>query len=488
MRRRNLSLRFTLLLILGASTLLVWLTVIALVYRQSSHEVEEVFDANLAIEARVLAALLRHEVGEELEQSRKLEQLLTLVSEDQLRGNPALTVFLARQAKKGKDKIELEDFWDRAVHDYEAKLFLAARYFSGEVLLQTPGAPDIGHTATGYFDTEKEGVRWRGFAIDDPATGFYVQVGEQVEIRRELAESVVFNTLTPILIAFPIQLLLVWLGVSRGLQPLVRLTREVDRRDPGSLDPVPSRDAPREALPLVEAINRLFGCIRSAMENERRFTADAAHELRTPLAALKTNVQVAVRKTEDATMRHCLGRIGEGVDRAAHLVDQLLTLARAEARDRDLLEKRRIDLRTLALEVVSDHSQKALDNEIDLGLDAPSAVEVGGDGAYLQILLRNLVDNAIRYTQEGGQVTVRAGAESGEPYLEVADNGPGIPPQERERMFARFHRGQGVQATGSGLGMSIVERIAELHGARIALDEGLDGRGLRVRVSFAALP
>ncbi|MBU0500447.1 MAG: hypothetical protein KJ558_14015 [Gammaproteobacteria bacterium] len=485
---QNLSLRFKLLLILGASTLLVWLTVIALVYRQSSHEVEEVFDANLAIEARVLTALLRHEVGEELERSRKVEQLMALLGEEHLRRNPALAAFLAGQVKKGKDEVELEDFWDQAVHEYEAKLFLTARYYSGEVLLKSPGAPDIGHTPAGYFDTGKGGVQWRGFAIDDPATGFYVQVGEQVAIRHELAENVVFNTLMPILIAFPVQLLLVWFGVSRGLHPLVRLTREVGRREPGSLDPVPNRDAPREALPLVEAINRLFGRIRTAMENERRFTADAAHELRTPLAALKTNVQVAARNTEDAEMRRCLGRIGEGVDRAAHLVDQLLTLARAEARDRDLLEKRRVDLRALALEVVSGHSQKALDKEIDLGLDAPTAVEAGGDAAYLQILLRNLVDNAVRYTPEGGQVTVSTGTASGGPYLEVADNGPGIPAAERERMFARFHRGQGVQATGSGLGMSIVERIVELHGARIVLDEGLEGRGLRVRVSFPVLP
>ncbi|OGT88832.1 MAG: hypothetical protein A2286_08880 [Gammaproteobacteria bacterium RIFOXYA12_FULL_61_12] len=484
---RNLSIRFKLLAILVSTSLLVWLAVILLVHRQAWHEVEEVFDANLALDARVLSSLLRHEVLEERESEQRLSRLRASLDEGLLQTQPRLAAFLRERDSSGKDKIELGDVWGKAAHEYEAKLAVVARHDNGEVLLRSPGSPDFEVKTGGYFDSEQGGKHWRGYALSDPVAGLFIQVGEQIEMRRELVRDIVLNTISPVLIFFPLQVGLVWFGVSRGLRPLVRLTREVERRKPDSLEAVPNRDAPREALPLVDAINRLFGRIKATLENERRFTADAAHELRTPLAALKTHVQVASRNTQDEAMRACLGRIGEGVDRAAHLVDQLLTLARAEARDQSILECRKIDLRAVALEVVASHSQKALDREIDLGLDAPEPIPVNGDAAYLQILLRNLVDNAIRYTHQGGQVTVSAGSTAGVPCLEVIDNGPGVSEEERQRMFARFHRGPSVQTTGSGLGMSIVERIAELHGARIDLGEGIDGRGLRVRVLFPTL-
>ena len=271
------------------------------------------------------------------------------------------------------------------------------------------------------------------------------------------------------------------------MNPLHRVAKEVAQRAPDCLEPISDEDTPHEVHSLLTALNQLFQRVADAIQRERRFTADAAHELRTPLAALKTHLQVARNHSKDAATRRSLDQALTGVDRATHSVVQLLTLARADANRRQMLVNARVDLREIATEVVSAFSQKAIDNDIDLGLDAPVSVFVNGDTTSLQILSRNLVDNAIRYTQSGGAVTVSVKRLKDHPILSVADNGRGIAETEHQNIFNRFYRGSEEHTNGtigSGLGLSLVQQIVELHNATLDLGKGLNNSGFGIAVKF----
>lgn len=232
---------------------------------------------------------------------------------------------------------------------------------------------------------------------------------------------------------------------------------------------------------MLDALNGLFGRVDRAMENERRFTADAAHELRTPLAALTAQAQVALRAQNAAERDHAIRQVEAGARRASHLVEQLLTLARLDPAAAPAFAA--VPLDVLATEICADHAPAALAKQITLELDAPERVLVVGQDAMLRVLLRNLVDNAIRYTPSGGKVGVGVTAQKDAVILSIADDGPGIPAPEREKALHRFHRLAGQDIEGSGLGLSIVARIVELHGARLELGDREDGHpGLVVRV------
>ena len=483
---RRPSLRYTLLVVLLSAILLVWLAVIALIYWSAWHEVDEVFDANLARSARVLTALLSHEAEEEKEHDQHLQRVLAELGQEGLRSYPRLAAVLEEyEANAGKEYLEMADAASVAVHRYESNLALLARYADGSVMLSSPGAPLFPMLHTGYFNFQGKN-QWRGFSLVDESTGFLVQVGEKVEIRRELVDLIARSALTPALLALPLLGLLIWLGIGRGLRPLAHVATEVERRDPDSLEPVPNASIPREILPLVSALNGLFKRVDSALENERRFTADAAHELRTPLAAIRARVEVTRRKVKDVNNRLGLDQVLRRIDHLSHLVEQLLILARADARRHQQVTGLQANLSLIAVEELSEFGQMALDKQIELGLEAPDSQVVRGDAAALGILLRNLVDNALRYTGVGGDVLVRVGKRKNRAYLAVIDNGPGILPDARRRLFDRFRRGAEMKESGCGLGLSIVQRIAELHGAKIKLGEGSGGQGLRVMVLFPA--
>lgn len=485
------SLRRRLLTSLMLTILITWLVVLLLVFASARHEVEEVFDADLARSAHVLQALLLHEVEEEQLVDKQAKLVMAEVGSDELSHYPALAAILAGYLdRSGLEQLEFKDLAEEYTHKYESKLTFVARYSDGTVMLRSNGAPDVAPGSKGYLDIIENGTKWRVFSLHDPVTGLNVQVGESAEIRRDLVRYITRGTLTPLIVAFPILALLIWLAVGRGMRPLHRVATEVARRAPDSLEPISDHGAPREIRSLLLALNQLFQRVGDVIQRERQFTADAAHELRTPLAALKTHLQVARNGSRDTATRQSLDHALTGVDRATHSVEQLLALARADAGQRRMLVHARVDLREIAMGVVSALSQEALDQEIDLGLDAAASLYVNGDLTSLQILLRNLVDNAIRYTQRGGTVTVAVELLEDHPTLEVADNGPGITVTERQKVFTRFHRGPEEQArgtTGSGLGLSLVQRIAELHGAELNLGKGIDGAGLGIAVRFPAV-
>jgi two-component system OmpR family sensor kinase len=310
-----------------------------------------------------------------------------------------------------------------------------------------------------------------------------VQVGQPLHVREELAISATRRTLAPLVLLLPLLALLVWKIVGRALQPLDRLAGAAASRTPAALEPFDARSVPEEVVPLVQALNGLLERLRGAMAAQRAFVADAAHELRTPLAALKLQTQLA-RDADGPERAAALAELEGGLDRATHVVRQLLTLARLEPGAEAAAARAPVAVAELARQAVADHAVVAERGQVDLGVATASDDAVAlADAGALRTLLANLVDNAVRYTPAGGRVDVSAGVAGGRPWLEVADTGPGIPAAERERVFDRFYRLPGTAAPGSGLGLAIVRTIAERNGATVVLGD-TPGGGLTVRVSF----
>ncbi len=313
--------------------------------------------------------------------------------------------------------------------------------------------------------------------IDEMFEVEHVRAPENDEERHELVNRIAWRLIAPALFGLPLLGAWVWLATRRALRPLDAVAAQIATRQPERLHALAPASAPEEIRPLVQAINDLFGRVEKALESERRFTADAAHELRTPLAALATQAQVALRARDTEERQHAIDQLIAGSRRATRLVDQLLTLARLDPDSSRPADAVMLD--RLAEEVCAAHGGQALLKDIALELDAQPAT-ITGNADMLRVLLRNLIDNALRYTPPGGRVTVVV--EPGR--LSVTDSGPGIPAGERNKVFDRFHRLAGQDTEGSGLGLSIVARIAEMHGAAITLDGDDHGSGLRVAVSF----
>jgi two-component system sensor histidine kinase QseC len=482
------SIRRRLLTALIGTLLVVWLVVVLLVYRAAEHEVEEVFDADLARSAETLQTLLQHEVEEEDEMSEKLARVQSELGSDGLRRYPVLGSILADlQGEEASERLELVRRAQSAGHGYESGLIVVARYADGSIMLRDAVAPELPLTTAGFVDIDLDGMSWRVYRLTDAQSGLTVQVGERHAFRDELIRYITRNTLMPLLVALPVLAMLIWIVVGRALAPLQRLTHGISRRDPAALEPIDEGNAPREIHGLVQALNTLFRRMRAALDRERQFTSDAAHELRTPLAAVKAHLQVAQTDVADPRAAGSIDQALKGVDRATHTVEQLLLLARADSEQERERIATPVDLRELAIEGVGALSQAAVERHIDLGIEAQDGLSVRGDRAALQVMLRNLIDNAIRYTPEGGSVTVVVSADDHDSWLRVSDSGPGIPAADHQRVFDRFYRGEGEQAagtTGSGLGLAIVQRIARLHDARIELGPGLGRAGLGVTVRF----
>ena len=352
--------------------------------------------------------------------------------------------------------------------------------FGARTYLSRPGLPLINQTVLGYADLSLRGEPWRAYGLQT-ADGV-IQIAQPVRVRESLARAAAERVVIPIILLLPIMIGAVAWIVSRGLKPLRYVTTEVHRRDVRSLAPLSAHDLPLEIEPLVSELNRLLARLQRAFAVQRAFISDAAHELRSPLTALRLQLQLLDRAPDEAARIEARGRLGAAVERAIHLVEQLLALARSEPQEMTS-ELATVDLSAAAAEAVGDTHELALSRHADLGLDAMPELIVRGDRDALRVLVRNLVDNAVRYTPPHGSVQVRTVATSKEAVLEVTDSGPGIEPADRERVFDRFYRRAAAQESGTGLGLAIVKAIAERHGARIALDEA-PGGGLRATVSF----
>jgi len=438
------SLRARVLALALAAVAAIWLAAAAYSYFEARHEVAELLDGYLAQAAGLLIA----QAGEDLDE---------------------LDVEHAPQLHRYARRLAFQ-VWER-----------------GRVLrLHSPNAPDtrLSPRDEGFSDVDLQGGRWRVFSSWDAGREVLVQVAEERHARDDIAAAVGASLVAPLLVALPLLGLLLWVAVSLGLRPLRLLGAQVARRTPHHLAPVAVQRPPAEVAPLVADLNRLLERVRWSIEHERRFTADAAHELRTPLAGLRAQAQVARAATDDSERLRALDQVVAGCDRGAHLVDQLLVLARLDPREAGSIAGR-CDLRCVAREVVAETAPFALRRGIDVELTDGEACAVGGDPTLLATLLRNLLDNAVRYSPPGttAKVAVRRSAD-GKTELVVSDAGPGVPSVDREHLGERFFRLPGTEEPGSGLGLSIVRRIAELHGAEVRFAQGESGRGLVVTVSF----
>lgn len=326
-----------------------------------------------------------------------------------------------------------------------------------------PMAASGEHTTSGFSTVQIDGNTWRVFATQGARKDIQVYVGERTDSRTAILMAILRNMLWPMALALPVLALAVWWAVKRGMLPLRRLGNALAERDPRALDPVQMPRAPVEMIPALDALNALFARIQAMIDAERRFTADAAHELRTPIAAIKAQAQVAMAAEDDATRRHALRGTLEGCDRAAHLVDQLLLLSRLESNVGISMEA--IDLGAVVKAVMADIAPMALGKSQHIELENPERCVVRGNGALLASLARNLIDNAIRYSPAGARIVVTVSHKNDGTLLSVQDSGPGLTPSENDRLGERFFRGAGITQSGSGLGWSIVRRIATVHGA-----------------------
>jgi signal transduction histidine kinase len=357
--------------------------------------------------------------------------------------------------------------------------------YGTRVYFSHPGLPLINATALGYADVRVGGQRWRTYGLQ--TLDGVIQIAQPVRVRQELARGAALRVVIPLLLLLPLLGAAVVGVVGSGLRPLRRVAREVQRRDVHSLTQIAASRLPREIAPLVNELNRLLMRLNAAFQAQRAFVADAAHELRSPLTALNLELQLLDRAPDEAARLEARMNLRAAVERAIHLVEQLLTLARNEPREA-FGELPVIALEQPVAEGIADAHALAAARRIELSLEADAAT-VCGDREALRMLVRNLVDNAVRYAPEGSNVRVRTRSGSsgnGRPaptLLEVADSGPGIPPADRERAFDRFYRRVGTPEGGSGLGLAIVKAIADRHGAQVRLGDAPEG-GLLVTVAF----
>ena len=430
-------------------------------------------------------------------------QHLANVPYDQALANDLRLLAHQMRAEDGHAVLRLADGVREALHAGETEsvswlvLGNGGEYLGGDRALPLPaplGPPQPGTVFYADDVTRGFGVRLAYTWADLGQAGVrppLIIVAETAEKRSQLANDIIKGVIIPQFAVLPIAMLLVWFGLTRGVAPLNALQQRLRSRRPNDLSPIDERAAPSEIAPLVGAMNELLDRLSANVATQRRFVADAAHQLKTPLAGLRTQAELALRDASAGEMQSSLRQLVAGSERATRLVNQLLLLARAEHPDAAGLV--RCDLNALAREQTLNWVPQALARRIDLGFEeADERVRIQGNFILLAELLNNLVDNALRYTPRGGRVTVRVGpgGPGGTPraVLEVEDSGPGIPPAERERVFDRFYRVLGTQCDGSGLGLAIVREIAEKHHADVVIDEppGADPNqpGTLIRVVF----
>ncbi|KRD34665.1 histidine kinase [Lysobacter sp. Root916] len=434
-------------------------------YRAGLQEAGEMFDAKLAHSARVLMSLVDEPLADLAEHP----------------GNPIEVKVWHGNASGVGDALAFS-----TGHAYETKLAFQVRDATGKILLLSDSGPRTGLAplVPGYGNAVFDGEQWRTFTLKTPAGRWY-QSAEQSAIRSELAEDIAFGTMLPLLLALPVLALLVWLAVSWVTRTIQDVSDAVALKDPRQLEPIVLAKVPTEVHGIVQAINGLLSRLNDALLRERRFTADVAHELRTPLAALKVhafNVRQAPTQDERAQSQ---GYLDDSIERMERLVSQMLMLSRLESRERKP-QMDRIDLSVVGNRHFRDYSALAAAQGKTLTMSAAS-VSIFGEELAIDALMRNLLDNALRYSPAPGAIALRVSRDGDSAVLVVEDSGPGIAEDARARVFERFYRELGTGVEGSGLGLSIVAEAVSLHRAQIAMDRSPELGGLRVTVTFAAV-
>ncbi len=438
------SLQSRLLWLVLSVVTLAWLLALAATWTDARHELDELLDSHLAQAAALLVVQQSSELGEERHQPDA----------------PSL-------------------------HRYAPKVAFQV-FHEGRLAVRSANAPDVPlinqelQVNTGFATVVHAGATWRVFTARGAENDVQVYVGERLDSRNAILLAVLRSVLWPLFMALPLLALAVWWAVRRGLMPLHRLGKLLAHRRPQALEPLPVEGMPKDMLPMVASLNGLFERIATLIENERRFTSDAAHELRTPIAAIRAQAQVALGEPDDAMRRRALLQTLEGCDRAARLINQLLTLSRLESGATTAPVP--ADLAAICRDVLAEMAPVALGKSQSLELEGISRCMVLGDATLLRVLIRNLVDNAVRYAGPGARIVTRLLGESDAFSLVVEDSGPGLSAEERGKLGARFYRKSGATESGSGLGWSICDRVCRVHDFTLMAEPCTGLGGLRVRI------
>ncbi|SIT50406.1 Integral membrane sensor signal transduction histidine kinase [Paraburkholderia piptadeniae] len=361
---------------------------------------------------------------------------------------------------------------------------------AGRLIVESPGLASLktsvepGETAEGVHRLTIGGSMWLAYALRDSATGRTVRVLEPANMRSDLTTGVASRIARPMAIALPVLALFIWFSIGHSFRPLSTISKAVRTRDARNLDPIHVNPSPAEVKPLVDAINQLLARLQHSIMRERAFTADAAHELKTPLAAIKVQAQVALAAQDGAQRQQAMHRVVQGVDRSARLAEQLLLLARLD--ERETVTTLPVKLHEVASEAIAFRALHAEEKSMAIVLAGDRDAEVYADRVLARTLIDNLLDNAIKYGDVGGRVHISVLADAQSVALTVSDNGPGVSDEERLRLTDRFFRGSAATASGngSGLGLSIVARIATHFDAQIHIGSGIGRRGLAVQIAF----
>ncbi len=446
------SVRRRLLVNLLVGFVLCWLSVAALTYHLSLKQVNRLFDDDMV------------DFGE------AALRLLDLATEDQAGEDGSITEIIerSREAIQGLPLLRRESALGYAL------------WRDGQPLLSSLNLPpEITAQGPGFSTVEAQGTHWRVLQLN--IDGFQIWISENLIYRQHTMNLLLFYSLFPLLLALPLLGGLVWFGVARGLAPLREVQAEVQQRSARHLQPIAVEAVPLEIRGLIDELNLLLERLRTALEAERRLTSDAAHEIRTPLASLRTHAQVALRSEDPKAHARGLLQVSRSVERISTLMEQILLLARLDG-DALLEQFHPVNLATLAEDVLSELARQAIDKDIELSLHQET-VHVMGIDLWLKAMVGNLVGNALRYTPAGGQVEIRVENRAQHAVLRVRDNGPGVALEEQQAIFTRFYRSPATSSgEGSGLGLPIVKRIVELHFGSIGLGKGLEGKGLEVQV------
>ncbi len=457
------SLKKQLLLSLLSSLFLISGATAFISYKLTRDEVTELFNAELAQSARVAQAFVENILR---------QRTLTKVWDHEKAPELFATSILG--------------------HKYERKIAFQLRSVKDGLILRSESAPEfaLSLTRNGYSETVLHDQLWHVFSLSSESGEYVIHVGQRDDIRRQLVESIAGQQIIGFLIALPVLGLVIWLIVSRTLAPVNQLKEQLASREASYLQPLSDDNLPEEMLPVVTQINSLFAMLEQAFANERNFTSDASHELRTPLAGLLTQIQVAEKTQDTAVRSQALQKAQQAVLRMTHMVQQLLTLSRVQHHNAGI-DKQSVDVNQAVIAVIADMDHVAHDKSIEIELKGEEGVVIDANPQLIQILLRNLLDNAIKYSPAGSRVKVAFRRQDNQCCLSVDDSGPGVPDGDYQRITQRFYRCVETASSveGSGLGLSIAQRIVALHAADISFAKSpLGGLNALLKLDLAGLP
>lgn len=453
---------FSVILVGGAS----WLG-----YKDVVHETRELFDAQLARSARIILSLSQAQSS--INSFSRIQQYLD---------ENGLAVMYINFDEKEEDEQETDNG-----HIYETKLAFQIWDNEGNLLVKSYNAPlePMSDEVDGFTDITSEGHQWRIFSLHSKSQQYRCITAERIDVRNDLITKISNDLLYMFIILVPLLTLILYLSIDKGLKPLQQLASQINRRGEKNLELITTNYRHSEILTIKNEINQLLRRLRDTLAREKRITSDAAHELRTPLAAIRLHTELAKNAKNTAQQNESLDHVLVAVDRTTHLVEQLLILARLEP-ELQKQEFKDIDLNALIIDECVLLSPLAVKKSIELSFDDSQQASMRGNETALRLLIQNLLTNAIAYTPAGGKVEIRLSSDDDTTSMIVEDNGPGIPEQERKRVMERFYRAENHEIAGCGIGLSIVDRVVEIHQGSLQLAEPESGHGLKVIVTFKA--